>query len=66
MKFPRGLCPECGRTIALDDRNRLWDHNRNASGDGALFLGKRALGASGEARYGPLCPGSGKIATPKP
>jgi hypothetical protein len=66
MKFSRGLCSECGRSVALDDRNRLWDHNRNAAGDGALFRGKRVLGTSGEAHYGPLCPGSGKLATPKP
>jgi hypothetical protein len=66
MKFPRAICPQCGRSIALDDRNYFWDHNPNAAGDGALFRGKRVLGTSVEAHYGPLCPGSGKRAAPKP
>ena len=66
MSNPRGICPECGRSIALDSRDQLWDHNPSPNGDGALFRSKRALRISGVARYGPLCPGSGKYAKSKP
>jgi hypothetical protein len=58
MKLARGICPQCGRTIALNGYNSLWDHNPNPSGDGALFKGKRAIGSS--PTYGTLCSGSGK------
>jgi hypothetical protein len=50
---PRSLCPACGRNIALDFEGHFYAHNRNASGDGALFKGKRA-----GAGKSPMCPGS--------
>jgi len=65
MALPRGICPQCGRSVALDDRNQLWDHNPSPDGGGALFRIKRVTGAypSGQNQ---LCPGSGKKASPQP
>ena len=65
MKFSRGLCPHCGRSIALDDRRQLWDHNASPDGGGALFRIKRVTGSypSGQNQ---LCPGSGKTTVPQP
>jgi len=65
MAYPRETCPQCGRNIALDERNRLWDHNPSPDGGGALFRIKRVTGTYPQGAN-PLCPGSGKTVKPKP
>jgi hypothetical protein len=65
MALSRGICPRCGRSIALDDRNQLWDHNSSPNGGGALFATKRAIGTDFGGQK-PLCPGSGKYALAHP
>ena len=65
MALPRGLCPQCGRSVALDERKRLWDHNASPNGGGALFRIKRVTGTYPQGAN-PLCPGSGQFAKTQP
>lgn len=65
MALPRGICPKCGRKIALSDRNELWDHNPTPNGGGALFRIKRVTGSYPRGQN-QICEGSGKVVAPAP
>jgi hypothetical protein len=65
MAQPRGICPDCARSIALNDYSELWDHNSIADGGGALFRSKRVLGTYPRGQN-PICPGSGKKVARQP
>jgi hypothetical protein len=53
--WPRAICTECARSIAVGADGCLVDHNRVASGGGGLFRNRRYTGDG-------LCPGTGEKA----
>ncbi len=55
--YPRVTCPICGRSVAIDPEGYMYPHNKQARGDGALFMSRRLT-------YNLMCAGSGRHLSP--